>query len=307
MNVARSVPRRPAAAGVLIPILVLLAALAAPAASPAAPRQGQPARAAADSVLDRRHQPVREVPGGVRGRCECELVLVHGLGSSAAVWDEVVPYLRSCEVWTYELPGHGATPPQSGLTLAAAAEDLGRFIAENDILQPSLVGHAMGGLIAMRHALDHQDEVKRLIIIDAAPRQLATPDQKLRITDGLTRDYDRFVASLYLSMSPHEEITDRLVDQALRTDSASFITLLMSSFDFDMTEELSRQIVPILVIGSALFFPDAQTVRPTLDRMGYMQARTVAFKRMGETGHFPMLERPAYLASVIQAYVLLGE
>jgi pimeloyl-ACP methyl ester carboxylesterase len=253
-----------------------------------------------------RTQPALTVEGGVRGRCDCEIVLVHGLGSSAAVWDELVPYLQGCEVWTYELPGHGSSPPLPGLTLSTAVEDLARFIAEHDIVYPSLVGHAMGGVIAMRYALDHPRDVKRLVVIDAAPKQLATPEQKMQITDGLTKDYDRFVARMFLNMSPRKDVTERVLDQALRTDSASFITLLMSSFDFDLTADLPGLTPPLLVIGSQLFFPDKDNVRSELDRMGFLLAPTINFKRLADIGHFPMLEQPAYLASIIRAFILLA-
>jgi pimeloyl-ACP methyl ester carboxylesterase len=300
-------------------LLILLATagppslLAAPA--PVAPAPPAPAPATTIDSLTAastparpqpRTQPALAVEGSVQGRCDCEIVLVHGLGSSAAVWDELLPYLRGCEVWTYELPGHGGTPPQPGLTMSAAAEDLARFIAEHDIVYPSLVGHAMGGVIAMRYALDHPGDVKRLVVIDAAPKQLATPEQKVQITDGLTKDYDRFLARMFLNMSPRKDVTERVLDQALRTDSASFITLLMSSFDFDLTPDLPGLTPPLLVIGSQLFFPDEDNVRSELDQLGFMKAPTVKFKRLAKIGHFPMLEQPAYLASVIRAFILLA-
>lgn len=239
------------------------------------------------------------------GRGEREVVLIHGLGSSAKVWDTLAPYLHgSFDVWNYELPGHGTTPPLPGLTIEKAAEDLARFLREQDITYPVLVGHAMGGLIAMRYAFDQPGDIKQLIVIDATPRQLATPEQKINATEVIMQDYDRFVASQFLHMSPREDVTDQIVDQALRTDSASFISLLMSGFDFDLTEELPRQAIPILVIGSALFFPDPEQAQERLGEMGYGSARTISFKRMANTGHFIMLERPAYLASVIIAFII---
>jgi pimeloyl-ACP methyl ester carboxylesterase len=304
----RTTVLRPARGVLLLVILLADAGLHPLIAAQPAPRSADSSSAAATPAgPQRRTEPVLTVEGGVRGRCDCEMVLIHGLGSSAAVWDELVPYLRGCEVWTYELPGHGSTPPLPGLTVSTATEDLARFISENGIVYPSLVGHAMGGLIAMRYALDHPHDVKRLVVIDAAPKQLATPEQKLQITDGLTQDYDRFVASMFLNMSPRKDITDRILDQALRTDSASFITLLMSSFDFDLTADLPRLTPPILVIGSQLFFPNEQNVRTDLDRMGFFLAPSISYKRLAAIGHFPMLEQPSYLASVIRAFILLAD
>ncbi len=248
-------------------------------------------------------QPVAESPSNPTAQ---NIVLIHGLGSSAGVWDEVVPLLAgSLKVWLFELPGHGSTAPVTDSTILRLADLLGEFIATNQIVYPTLVGHGMGGLIAMRFTFDHPAEVYRLVVIDAAPRQLATAEEKVTITRQIMANYDQFVAGRFLNMSPVAEVTDRIVDQALRTDSASFISLLLSSFDFDLTEELPRQAVPILVVGSSLLFPDPDRTRETLDQLGFGRARTVSFKRVDQAGHFIMLERPVHLASVILAFAVI--
>lgn len=249
-------------------------------------------------------RPGPAAPGDEReGRGEREMVLIHGLGSDAGVWTPMVAILsRAYRVRLYELPGHGRTPPVPHLTITSAVADLERFLKERDIVQPVLVGHAMGGLIAMRYAFDHPAAVKRLVLIDAAPKQLATSEQKAQATDRLLTDYDRFVAETYARMSPDPEITRRIVDRALKTDRPSFTSLLMSTFSFDLTEELSRQAVPILLVGSAMLLPSDQNVPAQLDALGFGSARTISFKRLDRTGHFVMLEQPAYLASVIVAW-----
>jgi len=234
-----------------------------------------------------------------------DLVFIHGLGSSAAVWEQTTPILQAAfRVWLFELPGHGSTQPIAHPTIETVAGKLGDFIQENEIVYPTLVGHALGGLIAMRYTFDHPADVDRLIVIDAAPKQLAGPEQKVYVSEQLLNNYDRFVATQFLRMSLREDIADRVVDQALRTDSASFISLLMSGFDFDLTEELPRQAVPILVVGSNFLFPDPELARERLDDLGFGKARTISFKHVSGVGHFVMLERPIYLASVILTFTM---
>jgi pimeloyl-ACP methyl ester carboxylesterase len=302
-----------AASALLVPCLLALAiapaAVAAygkpaPSRQPASPAPADtlrpsPGMSPRDAVPDTATVPPREDRG------EREIVLIHALGSSAAEWNEVVPILtRAYHVWSYELPGHGTTPPIHNLTIKTASQDLGAYLKRHDVARPVLVGHAMGGLIAMQYAFDHPADVKKLILIDATPKQLATEAQKEAATEELLHNYDRFVAEMCLQMSPYQDIGRRIVDQALKTDRASFTSLLMSSFRFDLTSELSRQAIPILVIGSQLFFPaqSPDSTRIALDRMGFAMARTISFKRMEKTGHYPMLEQPQYLASVIAAY-----
>ncbi len=260
--------------------LLLAACLAAPA--PAQPA-GTP--------------PVRE------GRGEYEMVLIHGLGSNAAVWQEVEPFLRGTfDVWTFELSGHGKTPPTDRPSIDGEAARLGTYLDEQDIAYPVLVGHGVGAMIALRYALDHPARVSRLILLDATAVQMATPDQQMDTAAKLASDYDQTVAQRYLHMSPNPDVTDRILDDALRTDSASFISLLMSTNSFDVTGELGALTVPLLIVGSELMFPEGVDSRHVLEHAGFGHARSLSFKRIERAGHFTMLERPVQLASVLLAF-----
>ena len=253
-------------------------------------------------------EPPESIQGIMEGQGEREMVLIHGLGGSAEIWNECLPYLNgSFKVWTFELSGHGQTQPIIDPTIDKEAERLGEFLAENGIAYPTLVGHAMGGMIAMRYTIDHPADVSRLIVMDAAPVQLASKEQKAAVGQELATDYDKYVYSRFINMTPNKEITDQIVDTALRTDSASFISMLMSSFDFDVSGDLYSLPVPMLVIGSELMFPGQDQSRHQLEHYGFGKARSLSFKRMGGTGHFMMMERPGYLASVLVTFGLTAE
>ncbi|MBE0566371.1 MAG: alpha/beta hydrolase [Krumholzibacteria bacterium] len=242
------------------------------------------------------------------GRGEFEIVLIHGLGSNATVWAEVEPFLRGTfQVWSFELSGHGKTPPVERPSIAGEAARLQAFLDAQDIVYPTLVGHGVGGMIALRYALDNPARVHRLILLDTSAMPLSTPDQQVDTAAKLAADYDRTVALRYLNMSPSEDVTDRIVDDALRTDSASFISLLMSTNTFDVTGELDGLSVPLLVVGSELMFPEGVDSRHVLQHAGFGYARSLSFKRIERSGHFTMLERPVYLASVLLAFGVTAE
>ena len=77
--------------------------------------------------------PIRE------GRGEFEMVLIHDIGSNAAVWDDLAPYLQGTfDVWRFELSGHGHTAPVARASIAAEAERLAAFLAEEGVVYPTL-------------------------------------------------------------------------------------------------------------------------------------------------------------------------
>ncbi len=234
------------------------------------------------------------------------MVLIHGAGSSPQCWDRVVPFMtHGFELWLYEIPGHGQKPPLRNLSIESATQDLALWLQENGVTEPIVVGHGIGGMIAMNYAFRHAHDVQKLIIIDAAPRQLADRDQKAETARRLAEDYDAFVAGYFLNLSPDEEVTGLIVDQALRTEQISLTQLLVSSFDFDVTEDLYYQTVPIMVIGTATMLPEPDHAMDYLDAMGYANAQTISYKTMPHNGHFVMLEAPQATAGVIIGWSLL--
>lgn len=288
-------PLRLAALAALILAAWILAAVAAlPAAAQTAPA-GPPSAIPAPKAKLRDFQP------GTTSRFE--MVLIHGLGGAAAEWDQVEPYLKGTfKVASFELAGHGVTQPAMDPTVVTEAKRLGEFIRTSGLAYPTLVGHGLGGMVALQYALDHPGEIHRLILLDTAPRQLAGPEQKAQIGRALIDDYDKFVGERYALMSPDDAVTGRILDMALRTHAASFVSLLMSSFDFDLTDRLGTLTVPMLVVGSEMMFPDPDDTQSMLVRYGYDKARSLSFKRFGKTGHYVMLEQPVMLASVLLAF-----
>ena len=243
-------------------------------------------------------------PPNLEGRGENELVLIHGLGSNADIWDDCLPFLKgNFKIWTFEMAGHGHTQPIADPTIEKEAERLAEFLKEEGIVYPTLVGHAMGGMVALQYTIDHPAKVSRIILLDSAPMQLAGEEQKAAVGQELASNYDQYVYSRFINMTPDKEVTERIVDTALRTDSATFISLLMSSFDFDVSDQLYSMSVPMLVVGSELMFPSDDS-QHMLEHYGFGKARWLSFKRMGGVGHFMMLEKPIYLASVLTTFTL---
>lgn len=285
--------RRPAAATALAVLFCTLAALAAagPARAQSADQPPVPA-------------PRGRLPEFTPGKKQqFEMVLIHGLGGAASEWDGVTPYLQgSFRVANFELSGHGRTQPVDDPTVLTEAKRLGEFIRSSGLAYPTLVGHGLGGMVALQYALDHPGEIHRLILIDTAPRQLADRKQKEDTGRQLIEDYDQFVARRYAVMSPDDEVSKLIIDMALRTHAPTFVSLLMSSFDFDLTDRLRTLSVPLLVIGSEMMFPNPDETQPMLAACGFDNARSLSFKRFGKTGHYIMLEQPVMLASVLMAF-----
>ena len=98
------------------------------------------------------------------------LVLIHGLGASTFTFQRVVPDLaRRFRVVALDLKGFGFSDrPDDDYTLTAQAELVRQLMDRLDIERASVLGHSMGGAVAMRLALAYPERVERLILASSA-------------------------------------------------------------------------------------------------------------------------------------------
>jgi esterase len=99
------------------------------------------------------------------------LVLLHGLFGSADNWFGVAPKLaEKFHVFIPDLRNHGQSPHYDVMDYPLMAADLGKFFAAQKIESAHVIGHSMGGKVAMQFALDFPGRVKKLVVVDMAPR-----------------------------------------------------------------------------------------------------------------------------------------
>lgn len=100
------------------------------------------------------------------------LVLVHGLGSKAADWANLIPQLidGGHRVYALDLLGYGRSerPSEASYSIADQASIVEGFLDSEHLPQVDLAGWSMGGWIAMRVALRHPERIRRLVLLDSA-------------------------------------------------------------------------------------------------------------------------------------------
>ena len=103
------------------------------------------------------------------GEGEPALVLVHGVACHRAFMEPQAEFLRrSHRVIAVDLRGHGKSDaPRQRYTIAALAEDVGWMCERLDLAPVVVVGHSLGGLVALELAAARPDLVRAAVLIDS--------------------------------------------------------------------------------------------------------------------------------------------
>ena len=265
-----------------------------PAAASAAPRPFRPGR----------------ISVTVHGRGP-DVVLIHGLSASRAVWNSTVAALPGYRYHLVQMLGFAGTSPggnaAKGPVAAPIADEIARYIASRGLKGPAIVGHSMGGSIAMMLAARRPTVAGKVMVVDMvpAPRRIAgvpaaaaKPLAKLLRgeiagADRLRRDLKglvgRFGSANWLESDSDASVVGRSLQELIATD---------------LGPELPRIRAPLTVLYAC---PEPLRVsRPAIDRFyarayaGRPGTRLVAVPR---SGHMIMHDQPAAFRAALKAFL----
>ncbi len=106
------------------------------------------------------------------------LIILHGLFGLSDNWATFARRIamEGFEVFVVDQRNHGQSPHSGVFNYLALTDDLFDFIDEHEIESPILLGHSMGGKVAMRFALENPEILKKLVVVDISMK--AYPPRK---------------------------------------------------------------------------------------------------------------------------------
>jgi pimeloyl-ACP methyl ester carboxylesterase len=246
------------------------------------------------------------------------LVLVHGLGGAASNWCELVPLLAPrFRLLVVDLPGHGGSSPlPSAPTLSPFADAVFRIAESEELLPAAVVGHSLGGLVALRLALRRPQAVRALVLAAAAGISSPSRIRETLVTllvltrpARLVAPYRRLIARVgwlrypvlgYWEVSDPPALSPRAVEgflagPALHTDIADAGRALVAA---DPRLELDRIHCPTLVLWGA-----RDHMVPLEDGIDYARRLRAPLRVIPDCGHLLIGERPGACADAIAIFL----
>jgi pimeloyl-ACP methyl ester carboxylesterase len=230
------------------------------------------------------------------------LLLLHGFGGAAWNFTGMAPLLlRGRRLIVPDLPGHGGSPPLPAPSLAGFADAVAGLLDE----PAGVLGHSMGGVVALRLAERHPELVKALLL--AAPAGISSSSRLATITLGLLgivrpgrmagRRVDRIARSPRLrrlvfgrfEVSNPEVLDERAVYGFLgaSVDHTDTLSAGLALARDDPRQSLDRVRCPVLVL-----FGGRDRQVPLADGFEYARRLRAPLRIVADCGHLLIGERP---------------
>lgn len=223
------------------------------------------------------------------------LLCLHGAGGNGAQFDDLASRLaESHSPIAFDQPGHGRSGGLDSLGSIERMADFAEAFASKLGLPPRvLVGHSMGGQVALQMALTDPASVRALVLVGSGAKielPEAMLEQSRLVTEGKARR--QFMKEAY-SPKASPEVMRRGFIEDLKTDPRAQYGDLLAVADFDVVARLSELQLPTLVVRGDAEMLEAQSAELAEKIPG---AASVV---VPDAGHLVPIEQPDGLAKAI--------
>ncbi|NKD54050.1 MULTISPECIES: alpha/beta fold hydrolase [unclassified Haematospirillum] len=254
------------------------------------------------------------------GHAGTPLIILHGLFGSGRNWGSIARTLsgHGYHVFCLDLPNHGNSPWTDGpVDYVSMANTVMEWMDRQGLHKAIVLGHSMGGKIAMTMALHHPEHVERLLVVDIAPVDYGSAEHRTYIQAmeavnlvGVTR---RAEVEAQLAHAIPEESLRKFLTQNLVTDESRGhlkwqINLRTLDDSMDAIRAFPATVETSPYRNPALFLVGGQSGYVTSRGEARIQALFPyhALVRMDGCGHWPHAEAPGTFIGHVLEFLQQG-
>ncbi|MCX6813353.1 MAG: alpha/beta hydrolase [Candidatus Azambacteria bacterium] len=226
------------------------------------------------------------------------LIFLHGWGLSSEILKPLYHYLKNdFAVYFLDLPGFGDSPIEKPMTLGSYAEVVYKFIKDNNIEKPIVIGHSFGGAVATKLAILHPESVLKLILVGASAIR------QLRRKMILIKKVADFLKPIFPLKSK------KFILKLLKLDKTDYAQIenpeLKQSFKNVIAEDL-KPYLSFIKSPTLVIWGEKDAVTPLSE--GKLIAETIPDAKLAvvkNAGHFLFLEKPEEFIKLIKEFASL--
>ncbi|NNF17624.1 MAG: alpha/beta fold hydrolase [Gammaproteobacteria bacterium] len=236
------------------------------------------------------------------------LVIVHGLGSSHRDWEDQVGLLaRYFRVIAPSVRGFGDSEKPDGMySVKTWSEDLIGLMDHLHIPEFHLMGFSMGGAISYQTAVDFQERLKSLIIINSQPsfelnewykQMMVLSRIGMARVAGMPR-LARFVAKRLFPEEDQADLRRRMIERHQHNDQSSYINAVQALAGWSVADRINSLQLPVLILAADMDYT------PLEDKLIYLyEMENVRLEIVKNSRHVSHIDQPQTVYALIRDFV----
>lgn len=246
------------------------------------------------------------------GQGNQSIIFIPGFASSGDVWKETrTQFEKNYTCYTLTMAGFAGVAAQPNPTFNNWEESIAKYIKDNKIEMPIVVGHSMGGALALSLAADYPDLIKKIIVVDALPCLAAMQNPRFKVKEN--NDCSPMVNQI-ISMSPQQfyqmqkaSIPSLLADTSkqemvigwsVKSDKNTFANMYCDFMNTDLREKIINIKCPSLILLESYF----KNLEPAINEQ-YKNLKNADLQYADKGLHFIMYDDKEWYLKQLQNFI----
>uniref|UniRef100_UPI0040471A3B alpha/beta fold hydrolase n=1 Tax=Roseivirga sp. TaxID=1964215 RepID=UPI0040471A3B len=255
------------------------------------------------------------------------VIMIPGLTCSGEVWDSTIAALDGkYEYHVITLPGFAGQPAladHEGKYLQKMRDEVISYIEKQELKRPIIIGHSLGGFLALNIAIAKPEMASKLVIVDALPFMTAVmmpgmsaedakpmaKSMKAQVVSAASQPVEgrkAYQRQMLVSMINDKDQIEIATQWAIDSDQETVGESMYEMYTTDIRSELSKIKIPTLVLGAWVAYkPFGSTRESTLklytDQYANLEGVEVDMTDIGN--HFIMWDDPAFFQAWLKKFL----
>ncbi|MFZ1571979.1 MAG: alpha/beta hydrolase [Candidatus Kapaibacterium sp.] len=235
----------------------------------------------------------------ISGQGKQSIIFIPGFASSGEVWNETKSiYDKDFTCYTLTMAGFAEVKAQPNATFTNWETNIVNYIKENKIEKPILIGHSMGGGLALAIASDYPELIEKIIVVDALPclaalmnptfKAVEKTDCSAMINQMASATNEQFYQMQKMSIPRLVADTSKqelVVGWSVKSDRRTFAEMYCDFSNTDLREKIKTIKCPSLILLEEYF----KNVKPAIEEQ-YKNLKTANLQYSNKGLHFIMYD-----------------
>ncbi|MBS7256455.1 alpha/beta fold hydrolase [Flavobacterium branchiicola] len=246
------------------------------------------------------------------GKGKQSIIFIPGFASSGEVWNETKTTLeKDYTCYTLTMAGFAGVKPQPNASFENWKTEIANYIKTNKIEKPILIGHSMGGGLALAIAADYPELISKIVVVDALPCLAALSDASFKSNENIdcsstvtqmtsmtdTQFYEMQKKTMPRFLADTSKL-ETVVEWSVKSDRNTFGQMYCDFFNVDLREKISDIKCPTLVLLESYFI----NLKPAIEGQ-YKNLKTASFQYANKGLHFIMYDDTEWYLSHIKQFL----
>ncbi|QBA19880.1 alpha/beta hydrolase [Chryseobacterium indologenes] len=233
------------------------------------------------------------------GKGDQALIFIPGFASSGDVWNETTAkFEKDFTCYTLTMAGFAGTKPQTDASFTDWERGIAAYIKDNKIEKPILIGHSMGGGLALAIAADYPELAGKIIIVDTLPCLAALSDPHFTSKENndcspaiaqLTAMNDEQFRKMQAQAMPRlladTSMQETVINWSMKSDRKTFAKMYCDFYNTDLREKIKNIQCPSLILLESYFV----TLKPAIENQ-YKNLKNANMQYASKGLHFIMYD-----------------